>query len=249
MLYTMTTALQTLKVLGIVFALMSLLGCHAGSGSDFQNGMDAFVRGDYDGALRQWRPLAEAGDPAAQTNIGLLYYEGKGVPQNYEEAIKWYTMAASKGYPDAAFNLAVVYADGKGVEHNGAEALKWYQVAADAGYAPAQLMLGNIYFRGVDVPMDRDAGFKWYLKAAEQDDVVAEFFVANLYETGQGVPEDLVQAYKWLSIAEGGNHPDAEKTAKQRKDLIAGVMTKEQIAEAEKQAMQWSAKNRVAKTD
>jgi TPR repeat protein len=82
------------------------------------------------------------------------------------------------------------------------------------------------------------------LKAAEQDDVVAQFFVANLYENGQGVTADLVQAYKWLSVAEGGNHPDAKKTAAERKGRVAGIMTKEQIADAEKQAREWVAKNR-----
>ena len=210
--------------------------------------MDAFVRGDYASALQTWRPLADAGDPAAQTNIGFLYYEGKGVPQNYEEAIKWYTMAASKGYADASFNLGVAYYAGKGVARDATQALKWYRAAADAGYAPAQVMLGNTYFRGVDVAEDREAGFRWYLKAAEQDDVVAQFFVANLYQTGGGVSEDLVQAYKWLSIAGGGNHPDARKTAEQRKELIAGIMTAEQIAEAEKQATEWTARNRPRRT-
>jgi hypothetical protein len=58
------------------------------------------------------------------------------------------------------------------------------------------------------------------------------------------VPEDLVQAYKWLSIAEGGDHPDAKSTAQKRKELIAGVMAAEQIVEAEKQAAEWTAKNR-----
>ena len=61
------------------------------------------------------------------------------------------------------------------------------------------------------------------------------------------MPEDLVQAYKWLSIAEGGNHPDAKKTAQQRKEMIVGIMTGEQIAEAEKQASEWVAKNRAGR--
>lgn len=245
----MTTALHRITILYIAVSLILLVGCRRGSGGDFEDGMDAFVRGDYTAALRKWRPLAETGDTAAQTNVGLLYYEGKGVPQNYEEAIKWYTLAASQGYPDACFNLAVAYSDGKGVERDPTQALKWYQVAADAGYAPAQLILGNTYFRGVDVPVDREAGFKWYLKAAEQDDVVAQFFVANVYETGRGAPEDLVQAYKWLSIAEGGNHPDAGKTAEERKGRIAVIMTEAQIAEAEKQASEWVAKNRAGKSN
>src|SRR5436190_23820504 len=97
------------------------------------------------------------------------------------------------------------------------------------------------------MPSDQKTGADWYLKAAEQDDVVAQFLIANLYITGQGVPEDLVQAYKWLSIAEEANHPDAKKTAEDRKKLIAGRLSPVQIAEAEKQAKEWIAKKRQQK--
>src|SRR5436190_17979999 len=94
------------------------------------------------------------------------------------------------------------------------------------------------------MPSDQKTGADWYLKAAEQDDVVAQFLIANLYVTGQGVPEDVAKAYKWLVIAEGANHPDAKKTAEDRKKLIAGRLTPVQIAEAEKEAKEWVAKKR-----
>ena len=232
----------------ILLALIALAACRKASpGGDFQVGMDAYAEGDYKTAMQKWRPLAEAGDAASQTNLGFLYYEGKGVPQNYEEALKWYRMAALTGYPDAAFNLGVAYSEGKGVKPDPSQALHWYQLAADAGYAPAQVILGNIYFRGDGVAADQKTGAEWYVKAAEQDDVVAQFLIANLYVTGQGLPEDLVQAYRWLLIAEGANHPDAKKTAEDRKKLIVGRMSPAQIAEAEKQAKEWTEKKRSPK--
>jgi TPR repeat protein len=229
----------------LISVLIVFTACRKpGAGGDFQAGMDAYADGDYKTALEKWRPLAEAGDPASQTNLGFLYYEGKGVPQNYEEALKWYRKAALTGYPDAAFNLGVAYTEGKGVTPDKSQALHWYQLAADSGYAPAQVILGNIYFRGDGIAADQKAGADWYLKAAEQDDVVAQFLIANLYVTGQGVPEDFVQAYKWLLIAEGANHPDAKKTAEERKQLIVGRLSPAQIAEAEKQANEWFKKKR-----
>ena len=238
----------TFRRLSLVFLISVFIvssACHkANSGGDFQSGMDAYADGDYKTALEKWRPLAEAGDPASQTNLGFLYYEGKGVPQNYEEALKWYRKAALTGYPDAAFNLGVAYTEGKGVTPDKSQALHWYQLAADSGYAPAQVILGNIYFRGDGITVDQKTGADWYLKAAEQDDVVAQFLIANLYVTGQGVQEDVVQAYKWLLIAEGANHPDAKKTAEERKKLIEGRLTPMQKAEAEKQANEWIAKKR-----
>src|SRR5436305_15185533 len=154
---TRTVRRILLVALVLSFGLCSCRNKAAGGG-DFQAGMDAYADGDYKTALEKWRPLAEAGDPASQTNLGFLYYEGKGVPQNYEEALKWYRKAALNGYPDAAFNLGVAYSEGKGgqlvpmeglgVMRHKTQALHWYQLAADSGYAPAQMLLGKIYLGG-----------------------------------------------------------------------------------------------------
>ncbi|MCX5727856.1 MAG: sel1 repeat family protein, partial [Nitrospirae bacterium] len=58
--------------------------------ADYQAGMDANNRGDYASALREWRPLAEQGDAAAQYNLGVLYEKGRGVPQDYTQARQWW---------------------------------------------------------------------------------------------------------------------------------------------------------------
>jgi hypothetical protein len=40
------------------------------------------------------RVRAEAGDAAAQYNLGVMYATGEGVPQDYAEALLWYWLAA-----------------------------------------------------------------------------------------------------------------------------------------------------------
>ncbi len=50
--------------------------------SIYQEGYDAYNRGDYDTALKEWRPLAEQGNEAAQANLGFMYAKGQGVPQD-----------------------------------------------------------------------------------------------------------------------------------------------------------------------
>jgi len=45
--------------------------------------------GDFATALKEWKPLAEAGDVDAQYNLGIMYDNGYGVPQDYAEAVKW----------------------------------------------------------------------------------------------------------------------------------------------------------------
>ena len=44
--------------------------------TDFQAGHDAYERGDYETALKKWRPLAEQGDAEAQGILGWMYTEG-----------------------------------------------------------------------------------------------------------------------------------------------------------------------------
>jgi TPR repeat protein len=57
----------------------------------------AYDKGDYATALRLWQPLAEQGDVRAQTNLGLMFYTGQGVPQDLAVAVTWYRKAAEQG--------------------------------------------------------------------------------------------------------------------------------------------------------
>ncbi len=55
----------------------------------FEDGLAAYRRDDYATALKFWRPLAEQGDAQAQHNLGFMYANGQGVPQDNAEAVKW----------------------------------------------------------------------------------------------------------------------------------------------------------------
>jgi len=43
---------------------------------DFQEGMDAANRGDFERAFDIWEPLAKRGSALAQFNLGLMYDKG-----------------------------------------------------------------------------------------------------------------------------------------------------------------------------
>ena len=60
----------------LAFATMLLLALPA-HGQDWQRGVDAYNSGDYATALLVWRPLAEAGDAAAQYGLGVMYRDGQ----------------------------------------------------------------------------------------------------------------------------------------------------------------------------
>ena len=101
---------------------------------DFNKGVAAYDAGDYTTALQEWTPLAEAGDTNAKYNLGLMYYNGQGVPQDYKEALKWYTLAAEQGHARAQASLAVLYSFGDGVLENKIMAHMWYNIAFANGH-------------------------------------------------------------------------------------------------------------------
>ena len=60
------------------------------------DGIKAYHRKDYATAHRLWRPLAERGNSAAQSNLGVLYATGRGVPKNHVLAHMWFSIANAK---------------------------------------------------------------------------------------------------------------------------------------------------------
>jgi hypothetical protein len=136
---------------------------------DYQKGMTAAESGDFATALREWTPLAEQGNAAAQSSIARLYvYGGQGVPQDYKTAAKWYILAAEQGYAPAQFNLGVHYRKGEGVPQDYKTAAKWWKLAAEQGHVKSQYNLGFMYNKGQGVQQDDKTAVKWYRLAAEQ---------------------------------------------------------------------------------
>ena len=64
---------------------------------DYQAGAEAYKRGDYDTAVKEFRLLAEQGHAQAQLNLGIMSSQGLGVPKDYVQAYVWYTLAAGQG--------------------------------------------------------------------------------------------------------------------------------------------------------
>jgi len=97
-------------------------------------GVNAYLRGNYATALRQFKPLAEQGDAWAQYWLGRLYYRGEGVLKNYKTALKWYRLAAEQGFTDAQYQLGVMYHLGRGLPKNRVYSHMWYNIAALKGH-------------------------------------------------------------------------------------------------------------------
>ncbi len=89
-------------------------------------------------SLEDVRTCAEQGDARVQTDLGFMYANGDGVPQDDVEAVRWFRLAAEQGYGDAQLNLAVMYELGEGVPQDYVLAYMWVNLAVAQGNEAAQ---------------------------------------------------------------------------------------------------------------
>jgi tetratricopeptide (TPR) repeat protein len=147
-------------------AAIIFLGAQAGSGaapSDVKAGIDRWTRGDYAGAIAQWRPLAEAGNADAQFNMGQAYKLGRGVAANAATAQSWYQKAARQGHEQAQVNVGLLlYNSGRRQE-----ALPWIRKAVELGDPRAQYILGTELFNGDLVAKNWPRAYALMLRAAD----------------------------------------------------------------------------------
>ncbi len=86
--------MRVIKAALVALVLSVGLAAPVGAGQ-FEDGFAAYKRGDYATAFRLWRPLADQGIAGAQYNLGVMYRDGQGVPQDYVEAHMWLNLSAS----------------------------------------------------------------------------------------------------------------------------------------------------------
>lgn len=122
--------------------------------ADGMSGFQAFEKGDYATALKEFQILADQGVPAAQAALGQMYLQGLGVQQDYAMAAKWLTPAATQGNAAAQSQLSTLYLLGLGVTKDEKQAAYWTKRAADHGVKHAQVELAAMYYKGVGVPQD-----------------------------------------------------------------------------------------------
>ncbi len=171
-----------------------LLGLPGPAAADFAAGAAAYDDGNYVVAMREWLPLAEAGDVAAMRNVGHLYRMGRGTVPDPEKAARWYRRAAERGFDRAMVNLAALYLAGQGVSQSDREAAIWLARAADAGNDVAAFNLGMLYEIGRGVPLDPAAAQRWYQVSAAKGNTAAADRLTQLSRQAAAVPAPVPAA-------------------------------------------------------
>src|SRR3569833_3289177 len=113
----------------------------------FEDGANAYKRGNYQGALNSWRNLSQT-DATVQNNIGIMYMDGRGVARNMPLAVQWLARSAANGSSLGQNNLGGLYRDGKNKNHNNNKTNTNNTTTTAQGNAAGQLNLGLLYMYG-----------------------------------------------------------------------------------------------------
>lgn len=162
--------------------------------------------GDTATSLVELKTDAAAGNPNAQTRLGLRFKNGDGVERSLDEAIKWFQKAADQDYLEGELQLAIAefdFSDDKSRQAG----LDWMKKSAEHGYARSQSMLGLLYETGTFVPKDLSEAARWYRKAAEKNEVLGVMMFGLACSDGDGVPKNEAEGLKWLRISAEQDNP------------------------------------------
>jgi localization factor PodJL len=174
------------------------------------------------------RDAVVAGAPAAQYELALRLFEGRGLPKDQPAAARWFERAAALGLAPAQYRLGSMLEKGIGVAADRAAAKRWYLKAAEAGNARAAHNLAVMDAEPAGDEPDYVDAAKWFRKAGELGVRDSQYNLAILYARGLGVGQDLRQSWMWFSLAAQQGDADAAK----KRDEVAAKMDPVTLAEA-----------------
>ncbi|HKT84484.1 MAG TPA: SPOR domain-containing protein [Novosphingobium sp.] len=200
--------------------------------ADVKTGVEAWSAGNYEAAVKEWKPLADAGDPDALFNLAQAYKMGRGVPADPRKAEELYGKAAAKGHVQASdvYGL-LLFQNG---DH--AKAMPYIQASAARGDPRAQYLLGLAMFNGDNVAKDwvrayalvslaQQAGLSQAARALPQMDqyISLEDRQKSVILAQKIAAESKATRARQLAAAELGNGTIAPETTSTDTPVTAGA--------------------------
>ena len=178
---------------------------------------------------------ATKGDPIAQFQLGLSHLEaGRDA-----DAVRLIRLAANQGQPAAQYRLGKLYEFGIGVKASPKTAMELMKRSADAGNRIAMHDLGHYHATGSGgQDADITQAVTWFEKAAQRGVLDSQFNLGVLYQGGAGIEKNLISSYVWYAVAGG----QGDKVALQRRDMLAGELSSDQLAQAQARAKAFAPK-------
>jgi TPR repeat protein len=144
--------------------------------------------------------------------------------------------AAPIAHADALARGTAAYSRGDYVR-----AARELSAPAQRGNAKALGLLGFLYEHGFGEPQDYDAAADFYARGAVQGNPFAQAMLGLMYDKGHGVPLDFILAYKWLNLAAARTQGREQENFARFRNAVASKMSKDEIAEGQRLALNWTA--------
>jgi uncharacterized protein len=206
-----------------------------------EDAFGSFNREDYESAARDFKILAEKGDPEGQLWIGYMYFNGLGVNKDNTLASYWWRKSAQSNNIRAKFFLGslilnstfpLLDEDKKNFSFgNRQEAKEFIFEAARSGDMMAQEFVGLSYQRKIGISeeiIDYKKASYWFHQAAKNGSSRSKYELGGMFLFGDGVQKNIFAAYAWTYLASLEGYDDAKLDLKS----MAKKMTSNQINEA-----------------
>jgi clan AA aspartic protease (TIGR02281 family) len=165
------------------------------------------VAADRAAEIERLKPVAENGQAAAQYQLGLLYADGKDLP----EAAHYYKLAAEQDHHEAQARLALLNCNGTGVPKNAEECVRLLKLAAEAGVTLAEVNLAARYLTGDGVSTNHHEAVRLARSAADKGDPTGQLLLGICYETGVGIGQSRSEAVRLYRLSAAKGNAAAQK--------------------------------------
>jgi TPR repeat protein len=114
----------------------------------------------------------------------------------------------------------------------------WYEVMGGVGLKSIDRENFNYAFESF-IAGSYDSAFKGFARLSTKGSSVSQYHLGLMYLKGTGVLQDFCRAHLWFNIASS----QGNKKARIRLEKLTNKMSAHQVAEAQKLAQAWAAKN------
>lgn len=214
------------------------LACAGAAQADYQQGLDAYLNGDYDLAIDIWKKFAVAGDVQSKQALGEVYsgaicekrelqrmnrkgYEASApeskpeevVPRNYVEGLKWYILAAFHDFGDPR------YANPTPEEVNA-------RIVANLCLPDVRAEMTT-----ADVKKAESLAAQTFERGSPRD----LYVLGLMYQRGDGVQKDNQRALQMFELAKMRGVGDASKAYAK----LEGIATADEQTNSHKEVVAW----------
>ena len=152
--------------------------------------------------FERYARAAEAGHPAAQYNVAMMYADGEAVNVDYQQSVYWFTKSASQQFAPSQYRLGELYWFGMGgLPADPRAATRLFEAAAEQGDPDACLNLAIVLASGDGLPVDTGRARAMLDCAEAGGNEWADHYRAELDWTAKLVADSEKALRKWRATA------------------------------------------------